>query len=179
MWAIAFFNADLQLFGVDVFGAQSFTCRDVLSPVRSGAVTFCLRRARIWLCCTRHGLFVLTNFCCRNFCYRRLTCTDLKVINNVGPIADWRAWRPWRGRGRGGLDALEEGEVEEDVRPSAHRRTWRPWRGRGRGGRRWWGRTARGRVREAPGRRCPHSCPSGAPQYWGRVEDLMTETPLY
>ena len=65
-----FLNADPQFFGV-----QNFWCRDVFSPVRYGAATFCRRKTRDCLFCMKHGLFFSYRFSWRKFFYRRLTCT--------------------------------------------------------------------------------------------------------
>ena len=45
-----------------LFGVKNLSYRDILSPVRSGAVTFCHRKIRTCLFYTRDGLISLTNF---------------------------------------------------------------------------------------------------------------------
>ena len=63
-----FFNTELQLFGLDLLvPSHKFWCQDVLSQVRSGAVTFCRRRTRICLFSMRHWLFFLSNFAVESF----------------------------------------------------------------------------------------------------------------
>ena len=49
------------------FSAQNFLCRNVLSLVRSGVVTFWRRRKIICFFCTRYELFFLTNFSVESF----------------------------------------------------------------------------------------------------------------
>ena len=72
-------------FLVSTFGVQNFSCRDVLWPVPSGAVTFFRRRTRICLCCTKHGLLFLTSFVIEIFVLRPFDAGTFCCCNILPP----------------------------------------------------------------------------------------------